>query len=253
MPLRLRTDGRDRLPGTGRRFTEIDPGTDGYPWTCLALNPINFPTPGMFWDWNGPFWTDGVPSIDDVVRGYLGSALIMAGEDPELASSRSSRARRLRQQARALVLSSPWNLALYGCQNANYCGGCDPEMPSASERPCNSDLHVIGDQGYGIHAFPYHDDVRRAIELGRPPTRMIDMMGQRLPGIVGRRMPLLYLPPVDLEALRGSAPEARCTHRWEDGSSCLLPPPPVQRLGVRNPYALPGTPTWLEIFGDGGR
>lgn len=237
-------------PGKRARFRTIEPGTPGYPWNDLCLNPINFPTPGCFWDWGGGSWMQGVPSLDDVVRAYLGSALIMVDQDPELATHKSSQARRLRQQARSELLSSAWNLGLFACENANYCGGADPKRVGCLPGRTIIDKHMMNERGLGIHCYPYHDDIIRAIEDGRAPVRSIDMNGSRLMGILNIKMPVLWMVPNNPELLAASEPRFSSEGMtWDDGSPCSLPPPIVTNLEIQNPYALPGSPSWREIFG----
>ncbi len=250
LPTARRLAVEPRRRGKRGTFRTVEPGDSGYPWNDPCLNPINFPTPGCFWDWGAGSWMQDVPTIDDVVRAYLGSALIMADMDPELAEHKSSQARHLRQQARAELLNSAWNLGMFACENANFCGGADPKRRGAAPGRTIIDRHMMNDRGLGLHCYPYHDDVIRAVEDGRPPVRSIDMDGERLPGILNIKMPTLWLPPNNRDLLASGQP--RFSSRgmtWSDGSPCSLPPPSVTKLGIRNPYALPNSPGWREIFG----
>jgi len=209
------------------RLAPLDPDTPGYPWIDPCTNPINFPTPSQFWDWNGPFWGEDAPHIDEVVRAYLASGLLLAGCDPELAESSQSQFRRLRQAARRALLSCEWNIELYGTINANYCGGIDPQMPGC--RLTRPDKHVLVD-GVGLHCLSFHDDVRAALELGEPPVRTIELEGEIMDDVEADSMPFLWMPAIDLEAL--ARLEVRLLE-WPDGVSTAEPPPLVRNIGIR--------------------
>ncbi|MDP3910851.1 MAG: hypothetical protein Q8Q14_10725 [Gemmatimonadales bacterium] len=212
-------------------WLRIDPAMAGYPWEAAGLHPANFPTPGLFWDANEPTqWLEN-PHFDEVVRATLGSALLMAGADPELSMSRTSQARRLRQQIRRLISEAPHNDVLYGCNNANYCGGADPTRPGADGKG-HRDLHVMGPQGRGINWMPRHLHNRERIAKGLAPARATTPDGEPLLEEAAGRRPLIWIPALNLEALAGADPRATTRGmRWSDDSSTLEVPPPVRALG----------------------
>ena len=223
---------RRRGSSAGVPWLRIDPAMAGYPWETAGLHPANFPTPGLFWDANETTqWLED-PHFDEVVRAALGSALIMAGVDPDVATSRTSQARRLRQQMRRIIIEAPHNDRLYGCTNANYCGGSDPSSPGAEGRT-HEDLHVLGSTGRGLHWGPVHAHNRERIAHGRPVARVIDEQGEPLLEEMAAVRPLIWIPAISLEALRGETPRATTRGMaWSDNASTAQVPPPVRRLGI---------------------
>lgn len=219
---------RRRRPSGGVPWLRIDPAMPGYPWETAGLHHANFPTPGLFWDANEPTQWLADPHFDEVVRAALGSALLMAGMDPDLATSRTSQSRRLRQQIRQLVLNAPFNDVLYGCTNANSCGGNDPSMPGSSGP--NPDLHVMGAKKRGINWLARHADNRQRIATGTSPLRTTTLEGETSE-LSGRR-PLLWIPAVSLPALRDRITIAVDGMTWSDKTPTLEVPPQVRKLGL---------------------
>jgi hypothetical protein len=224
----------------------VDPASDGYPWDLAVLHPRNFPTPGMFIDLDQPDWFHPDAGFDELVRAALGSALAMAGSDPELASSRTSQGRRLRQEMRC-TLFSRWHRALYGCANENYCCGVHPAKPGGKGRRAVVD-HMMGPGGRGLSWVPRHAPNRDLLGAGRPARRTIDARGESLLGSPGFSRPLLWVPAVDLDALARENPQVT-TLTWRDGVSTSEPPKVVRDLGVQDPYALPGMPSLVDTDG----
>lgn len=223
---------RRRRARAGVPWIRVDPAEAGYPWETAALHPANFPTPSMFWDGaEDTRWLEN-PHFDEVVRGALGSALLMANADPELATSRTSQARRLRQQMRRLLIVAPFNDVLYGCTNANYCGGTDPSMPGSEDRD-HEDLHVLGPKGRGLNWLPRHAHNRERIAQGLPVARATTEDGEPLSQDTPGAPPILWVPPVNLEELRGPRPRVTVEGmRWSDESSMIEVPPCVRALGM---------------------
>lgn len=223
---------RRRRPRVGLPWIRVDPAEAGYPWEAAVLHPANFPTPSMFWDGDEDTrWLED-PHFDEVVRAALGSALLMAGADPEQATSRTSQARRLRQQMRRILIVAPFNDVLYGCTNANYCGGTDPSMPGSEDKE-HEDLHVLGPKGRGINWLARHVRIRDRIAQGLSLARGTTQAGEPLLGKTPGARPLLWVPAVSLEALRGSRPRITVDGmRWSDGSSTLEVPPRIRALGI---------------------
>lgn len=224
----------------------VDPASEGYPWNFAVLHPHNFPTPGMFLDLEQPDWFPPDAGFDGLVRAALGSALAMAGVDPEQASSKTSRGRRLRQEMRN-TLYSRWHLSLYGCTNENFCGGVHPSKPGGEGRRAVVD-HVMGPRGRGINWLPRHAPNRELLACGRPARRTTDARGEPLLGAPGFTRPLLWVAAVDLDALARAGPRV-VPLRWDDGTSCTEPPLAVRELGVQDPYALPGMPSLVDNGG----
>lgn len=223
---------RRRRPRVGVPWVRVDPAEPGYPWEGAALHPANFPTPGLFWDGDEDTQWLKNPHFDEVVRAALGSALIMAGIDPELSMLRTSQARRLRQQMRRLVITAPFNDVVYGCTNANYCGGSDPSLPGAEDRT-HQDLHVLGPEGRGINWLARHVHNRERIAEGLPVARATTQDGEALLTDARGARPLLWIPAIDIDALRRARPVATVEGmRWSDKSSTLEVPPRVRALGI---------------------
>lgn len=239
--------GNDAMRGSADAgfWVRVPPEAPGYPWEVNALHPTNFPTPGLWFDADEASpWFDVDDKTDGLVRAALLSALAMAELDPDYAHSRQSGARRLRQQMRAHLLCD-YNLEAYGASNENICGGNHPGKPHA--RGGGLVRHVMADTGLGVNWEPRHADNRMLIASERPPQRVTSRAGDPSPGATGSARPLLWLPPVDLAALRREGRITAGALRWSDGSSVLRPPPPVGGRGIQNPYALPGMPGYREL------
>lgn len=218
------------------------PDDSGYPWEEPTLHVANYPTPGMFADLNdrsGLFFP--WQGFDAFVRAALASALIRAEVDPATAESRTSHARRLRQQMRVVILSSQWNDELSGCTNENYCGGAHPLKRGGGGKTDVAD-HVMHN-GRGIAWLPRHANNRERISEGRAPQRTIGLDGEVLPGTVARWYPLVWVPAVVFDG------EGFRFLRWSDGTSTREPPPAIARLGIDNPVSLPGMPGYESLTG----
>lgn len=228
------------------RWVHLDPGSNGYPWELPSLHPHNFPTPGMFLDLDEPGLFQIETGFDGLVRSTLGSALAMADMDTEIAMSRTSQGRKLRQQLRK-VFFSKWHMALYGCTNENHCGGVHPFKPGGEGRRAIVD-HVM-ENGRGISLMPRHAGNRVLLARGRPARRTIDTQGEGLLGAPGYSRPLLWVAAVDLDKLASSEPEVVLLE-WPDGTSTAEPPRGVRLLGVQDPLALPGMPNLVGEEGE---
>lgn len=221
----------------------IDPSTPGYPWPKACLHRQGFPTPGMFVDLNDRGWFLAEDGFDALVRALLFSALTMSDADTDLANSRTSQARRLRQDVRTL-LWNPWNMGLYGVNNENLCCGVHPEKPGGEGRACVV-AHVMDEDGSGICWSPLHASNVSLLASGRAPRRAIDRNGNQLPGAESQLWPLLWAPALDLEVLARPSPEVAAA-TWPDGSSCTKPPACVAAYGTQDPVALPGMPSLVD-------
>ena len=221
----------------------VEPPSPGYPWEFACLHTNNFPTPGTFVDLNEQGWFDVSHGFDALVRSMLFSALVMADADQELANSRTSQARRLRQAVRELIWNE-WNMGLYAVSNENMCCGVHPEKPGGEGRSCVVD-HVMDETGHGLCWSQVHSPNLIIMSAGRAPTRAIDPFGKILPGVDAKYWPLLWLPAIDLERMGAVDPEVTVA-TWPDGSPCTTPPISVERLGIQDPVALPGMPTIIE-------
>jgi hypothetical protein len=226
-------------------FQHITPDTPGYPWTFPTLHKASFPTPGMFFDLsNRRGWFQHWEGFDAFVKAALGSALIMADADPELADANTSIARRLRQVMRTAIVGSDFNAELYACDNENYCGGANPNKPGGTPDVVAVD-HMMDRYGLGISWMPRHANNLLRIESGNAPERTTTIHGEVLPGTRARWYPLIWIPAVDLDLL--AKEKVLYLLEWPDGTSTHEPPPCVQKLGVYHPTALPGNPGFSQF------
>lgn len=193
-----------------------------YPWDMPCMHEHGLATPGTM-------WVAGRSDNDaTLVRDYLYCALAMAGQSTELATDDSKVGRRLRREARELILAAPFNDARVTSTSATLAGGRDPGTFGPQDAGV---LHVLGTRGRGlVWANRHYDDLRR-LALGVPAKRGIDLQGRVIGS--GRGPMVLYLPAMNLHALRGPTPVVTCDGiAWPDGRSTLHPPRQVDMIGV---------------------
>lgn len=193
-----------------------------YPWETPSLHQGGEPVPSTFWR--------GRRGDDDatLVRGYLFWALVLAGADPALAHDDSKTGRRLRREAREVILEAPFNDARVTSTSATLAGGRDPRTNGAEDPGV---VYVLGARGRGLVWQPRHYDDLGRLSAGLPAKRGVDLHGN--PVGSGRSRMVLYLPAVSLPDLRGSQPTLRAEGtRWSDGRSVLEVPPAVHRYGI---------------------
>lgn len=202
---------------------------DHYPWDQAVLHELGIATPGTIW-LAGPDDTDAT-----LVRDYLFSALAMAGEDTALAVDDSKVGRRLRREARELILDVPWNDARVTSTSATLAGGRDPGTLGPGDAGV---VHVLGRHGRGlVWARRHYDDLHR-LACGEPPKRGVDLQGNVIGS--GRSPMVVYLPACNLLALRGPSPTVTCEGLVRaNGSSTLHPPMVIEQLGVDTSGILP--------------
>lgn len=156
------------------------PNDAGYPWPGLVLNAQNYPTPGMFFDANNPQGAFSFRGMNSFVKAALGTALSMAGLDPNIALANTATARSMRKEMLDLIQCSKFNDGLYGSSSSS--------MP--------------GPMGRGITWEAKHADVFGLLQNGKMPFRTIDAQGRRLPKYVEQnQLPLVWVPAVCLDAL----------------------------------------------------
>ncbi len=217
--------------------TSSDPG---YPWEEPVLHVENWPTPGMFVDvGNQSGAWDPSQGYDSLVRAVLGSALVMAGNDPSIATAQgqdpnSSLAQSLRKQVRQAIMHvGGFNDLTYGQTNLNYAGGNDPGKPGGNPNKPKSAAYVMNSAGRGLNWLPRHADQVNEVQAGYPPLRTTTIDGEKLPGVIAHRHMLVWIPAFDVDALGPdqSSPSIKFLH-WSDGTSTIDPPPQIQALGV---------------------
>ncbi len=194
-----------------------------YPWQDAVVHDSGSPTPGTFWTAR-PFEDDG-----SLVRDFVFSGLAMAGADTRLAFDDSKVGRRLRREARELILASPFNDLRVTSQAPSLAGGRAPGTRGPNDQGVT---YMMGRNGRGlVWAKRHYDDLIR-LANGRPAKRGIDLGGNVVGS--GRSCLLLYLPALNLLALRGPMPALTTEGvAWkQNGKNAIHPPPPVDELGV---------------------
>lgn len=197
-----------------------DKNDPGYPWLDPSLELNNVPTPGMFVDFNNTEATwNPAEGYESLIRMALASALRMAGGDPTLAAGSSTTSKRLRREMRYLFHCSEWDDQLFGQENTDKASGPGEVTQS----------WMLNKQGRGLDWTPSHADNLSRIAEGQAPLRQVALDGSPLSDDTFAM--LLWIPAVDLDALKGAVPTIKAL-KWPDGSSTTEPPPGVQNLGV---------------------
>lgn len=194
-----------------------------YPWNRAVFDVRRRPAPGTF------FLTKFGDTDPTVFRDALKAALEMAGVPSAVASDPSSRvARRLRKEFRDIVLCSPFNDGRVTSESVYLAGGRAPGTKGPNDAGVT---HMMGPNGRGlVWSARHHDDVAR-ISLALQPERGIDLQGEPLG--TAKSWMLLYIPAVNLAALRGETPVVTVDGmEWPDGRSTLDAPTPVSALGL---------------------
>jgi hypothetical protein len=232
---------------TPREWTWHRATDPGYPWLEPTLHVENYPTPGMFFDVGddtGAF--DPSQGFDALVTALLGSALVMAGWDPQRAIAVAKAqgqdpdallGRTMRRDVRrALIMPGSWNDKMFGQTNANYAGGTDPGKActgGSTNAPCNDGIrdpnampvrYMMNTAGRGLNWLPRHTDVMDAIAAGQTPVRGTTITGEPFAGAHSHM--LLWMPAFDLGALAEPSSTVRVLSSGGD------PPPVVTDLGI---------------------
>jgi hypothetical protein len=194
-----------------------------YPWHQPSVHEAGMATPSTL-------WTAGPGDNDrSLVRDYLFSALAMAGVDTAPAMEDSKLGRRLRREARETILASPFNDARVTSHSAALAGGRDPGAHGPNDPGVT---YMLGSQGRGLVWANHHYDDLARLAAGLPAKRGVDLQGAPIGS--GRCPMTLYLPAVNLAALRGAAPVFTTDGlAWVDnGKDTTHPPSMVDALGV---------------------
>lgn len=222
------------VPTRSLEWQLVTSSTPGYPWEFPAMHATNYGTPSTFFNVGGP----GVNSFDQLVVQVLGSALAMAGGNPQIASAQgqdenAELGRKLRRQVRkAIVVVGGINDLRYGQTNLNYAGGNDPNKPGGNPNAPMSSAYVLNEEGRSLNWLPRHADDITRIQAGEQVRRATRLDGEKLPEPNdGSDQMTLWIAAFDLAALVGPNPSIRFL-KWSDGSSTLHPPPQIQALGV---------------------
>ncbi len=219
----------------------VVPDRDFAPWVPPGEDPINpadwehpdnYPTPGKFHQvvWGDMFF--GTGSAHNIAWAAIYEAAYQAAvevggvDDAEARAFAKSIAGKSSNRGRytTLIQCSPWNDALYGTWG----------YKSGKSYP--------GPHGRAIRMLPDHPPNRDYIMLQRkPPLRNVQMRnpndkGKGNAGAVDEQYAetweYLWLPPLNLERLWNNRELTTEGVAWEDGSSVMLPPPPIWNLGI---------------------
>lgn len=201
----------------------------GYPWEEPVLHTTNWPSPGMFTNFNVEGSWDPSQGYDSYIRALLGSALAMAGMDVGIATSNAGQ--ELRKQLREAVMAvGGFNDLNYGQTNLNYAGGNDPDKPGGNPNNGMSGQYVLNEAGRGLNWLPRHHDVVSRVGNAQPTERGTRIDGAKLGGgNGGNRQMTVWGPAVSLAKLQQGFIGF---DTWSDGSSTLDPPPQITKLGV---------------------
>lgn len=206
------------------------PDLECYPWNEAALHEGGRATPGTFW-MAGPHDTDA-----SLVRDYLFACLAMAGVETTPAMDDSKLGRRLRRDARELIVTTEFNDARVTSRSATLAGGRDPGTHGAGDVGVT---YVLGSHGRGLVWAPRHYDDLARLAAGLTPKRGVDLAGEPLGS--GRSRMLLYLVAINLQALRGGDPVLTTEGlAWRGGGVTSRPPPAVDCLGIDTSGVEPG-------------
>jgi len=228
--LRARGQDADDLPNpsTGVRWRTISaaPGSRdlaAYPWEGAVLREEGIATPGTFVV--GREGQDPSAFFKDATA----SALHLAGVDAQLAYDNNSKiGKRLRREMRDLIVTAPFNDQRVTSSSATLAGGRNPGTNGAKDP---GKTHVLGPHGRGLVWGARHYDDMARLAAGMPAKRGVDMQGDVIGS--GRSQILVYVPAVNLRALRGASPTITTDGmEWSTGKNTIYAPPPVERLGV---------------------
>lgn len=206
------------------------PDLHDYPWASPTLHVDGAPAPSTVCR-----VPEGISDVE-FLRAFVANALRMADLDPQIALQADSKiSRRLRKEARDLLLASTFNDARVTSNDATLAGGRTPGALGPSDAGVT---HVLGPRGRGlVWSSLHYDDVDR-MSRGLAPKRGITTRGVCCGS--GRSPMTLWAPAVNLFALRGASPELTVDGMtWPDGTSTLEPPPAVVALGIDTSGQLP--------------
>lgn len=119
--------------------------------------------------------------------------------------------RMFRQQLCKLIISSPFNDVLYG------------------EHKGRNGNTARGPLGSTISITPKHADNLSLMRQGKPLKRTIDRSGRVVDHAAAHRLPMLWIPYICLESL-AQGHVTTGSYEYEDGSSTIVPPPPIMGL-----------------------
>lgn len=159
---------------------------------------------------NVPVIDRGPYCIVDAALCDCAKKLSDSGRVPHSKARQISNNKHFRKQLANLILTSPFNDALYG------------------ERPVGHRSHV-GPHGRTIEVSAKHADNISKIRSGEPLVRTIDSRGRVVMPAESGHLPALWIPLIDLDILAQGSVTTGC-YEYEDGSSTMVPPPPIMGL-----------------------
>ena len=151
------------------------------------------PTPGKF------YIVQTGDTMSAIARKALNSVVPSSGQDDQT-----------RLQYIYCVSAGPnWNAGIYGSS------GFSETYPA---------MYAVNGVGLRAAFMPWNENARARVLAKRVPKRGVVPGGARLPG-VGSSYGMLWLPPVDIEALAEFGEPTCAPFNWGDGSSSIDPPP----------------------------
>jgi hypothetical protein len=192
-----------------------NPSRKGKSAETLSLDPLadtSSPRTGTIYRPEVPIpIMDGSPyCVVDAVLSCCAKKLCESGRLGVRASRSMPSNRSFRIQLFNLILSSPFNDILYGEKPLSPSGQCGPH-------------------GRLISMCAKHADNLSLIRSGSPLVRTIDSRGRTVSREQATSLPTLWIPLISLEDLaQGSVTTGG--YEYEDGSSTIVPPPPIMGL-----------------------
>lgn len=218
-------DPQPRGPGVSWGLVSAAAGSldlERYPWEAPVLHDGGMAVPGTCWV------ARRGDSDATLVREYVYCSLALAGADVGLAHDDSKVGRRLRREARDVILAASFNDQRVTSSSATLAGGRDPGQNGEGDQGI---MHVLGKSGRGLVWKDRHYDDLARLARGLPAKRGVDLRGE--PVGSGRCPMMLYLPAVNLAALRSQVPTMTTEGIVRaNGKSTLEAPAEVDRIGV---------------------
>ena len=214
-------------PGVRWRTVSAAPGSAdlaAYPWGGAVLREEGLPTPGTF------VVADTTSDPSTFYKDATASALYLAGMDPHLAYDNNSKiGKRLRREMRDLILTAPFNDERLTSYSATLAGGRDAGTNGPSDPGLS---HVMGPHGRGIVWGQVHYEDAARLAAGLPAKRGVSADGSVIGS--GRSGPLVYVPAVNLSAIRGATPQITTegmTHA-DTEKNTIYAPAVIDALGI---------------------
>jgi len=177
------------------------------------LADVHRPAPGaLFMPVQSTAIDDGGPyCLVATVLSICAGELCRSGRITERKRDSLPKNKSFRKQLCNLIISSPFNDVLYG----------EAPMPGSNV--------ACGPLGTTISVRRKHADNLSRVAQGRTLVRTIDRRGRIVSPSEGHHFPLMWIPYICLDSLvQGHVTTG--SYEYEDGSSTIVPPPPIMGL-----------------------